>query len=50
MYKQVQKLQQRITGLEEEMDETHDTVTRMDHQLTEQRALARDGRGTGARR
>ncbi|ELY73674.1 hypothetical protein C488_12768 [Natrinema pellirubrum DSM 15624] len=39
MYKQVQKLQDRITGLEEEMDETHDTVTRMDHQLTEQRAL-----------
>ncbi|MFC6769202.1 DUF5798 family protein [Natrinema soli] len=39
MYKQVQKLQQRITGLEEEMDETHDTVARMDHQLTEQRAL-----------
>ncbi|WP_226481707.1 DUF5798 family protein [Natrinema amylolyticum] len=39
MYKQVKKLQQRITGLEEEMDETHDTVTRLDHQLTEQRAL-----------
>ncbi|RZH67639.1 DUF5798 family protein [Natrinema altunense] len=39
MYKQVKKLQQRITGLEEEMDETHTTVTRMDHQLTEQRAL-----------
>ncbi len=39
MYKQVQKLQDRITGLEEEMDETHDTVTRLDHQLTEQRAL-----------
>ncbi|WP_254523467.1 DUF5798 family protein [Natrinema caseinilyticum] len=39
MYKQVQKLQQRITGLEEKTAETHDTVTRMDHQLTEQRAL-----------
>ncbi|QLG51099.1 DUF5798 family protein [Natrinema halophilum] len=39
MYKQVQKLQQRITGLEEKTDETHETVSRMDHQLTEQRAL-----------
>ncbi|WP_339104423.1 DUF5798 family protein [Haloterrigena salinisoli] len=39
MYKQVQKLQKRIISLEEEMDETHDTVNRMDHQLTEQRAL-----------
>ncbi|QSW98205.1 DUF5798 family protein [Haloterrigena alkaliphila] len=39
MYKQVQKLQQRIIGLEEEMDETNDTVNRLDHQLTEQRAL-----------
>ena len=39
MYKQVQQLQQRIIGLEEELDDTHDTVKRMDHQLTEQRAL-----------
>ncbi|MXV61054.1 hypothetical protein GS429_03065 [Natronorubrum sp. JWXQ-INN-674] len=39
MYKQVQQLQQRIVGLEEEMDDTHDTVKRLDHQLTEQRAL-----------
>ena len=39
MYKQVQQLQQRIIGLEEEMDDTHDTVKRLDHQLTEQRAL-----------
>ena len=39
MYRQVQELQQRIIGLEEEMDDTHDTVKRMDHQLTEQRAL-----------
>ncbi|RQH03166.1 DUF5798 family protein [Natrarchaeobius oligotrophus] len=39
MYKQVQQLQQRIVGLEEEMDDTHDTVKRLDHQLSEQRAL-----------
>ncbi len=39
MYKQVQELQQRITNLEKEVDDTHDTVKRMDHQLTEQRAL-----------
>ncbi|MEY7850808.1 DUF5798 family protein [Natrarchaeobius sp. A-rgal3] len=39
MYKQVQQLQQRIIGLEEEMDDTHETVKRLDHQLTEQRAL-----------
>ncbi|WP_254763421.1 DUF5798 family protein [Natrinema marinum] len=39
MYKQVQKLQQRITGLEEKTDETNETVARLDHQLTEQRAL-----------
>ncbi|WP_394743052.1 DUF5798 family protein [Natronococcus roseus] len=39
MYKQVQELQQRITNLEEEVDDTHDTVNRMDHQLTEQREL-----------
>ncbi|ADB59905.1 conserved hypothetical protein [Haloterrigena turkmenica DSM 5511] len=39
MYKQVQQLQKRIISLEEEMDDTHDTVNRMDHQLTEQRAL-----------
>ena len=39
MYKQVQKLQERIISLEEEMDETHETVNRVDHQLTEQREL-----------
>ncbi|QFU83212.1 DUF5798 family protein [Natronorubrum aibiense] len=39
MYKQVQQLQKRIIGLEEGMDETHETVSRLDHQLTEQRAL-----------
>ncbi|MWV39128.1 DUF5798 family protein [Natrialba sp. INN-245] len=39
MYKQVQQLQKRIIGLEEEMDDTHETVKRLDHQLTEQRAL-----------
>ncbi|ELY57334.1 hypothetical protein C491_11129 [Natronococcus amylolyticus DSM 10524] len=39
MYKQVQELQQRITNLEEEVDDTHDTVNRMEHQLTEQREL-----------
>ncbi|RQG97214.1 DUF5798 family protein [Natrarchaeobius chitinivorans] len=39
MYKQVQQLQQRIIGLEEEMDDTHDTVKRLDHQISEQRAL-----------
>ncbi|SDQ44654.1 DUF5798 family protein [Natronobacterium texcoconense] len=39
MYKQVQKLQERIIGLEEEMDDTHDTVKRLDHQISEQREL-----------
>ncbi|THE66016.1 hypothetical protein D8Y22_03575 [Salinadaptatus halalkaliphilus] len=39
MYKQVQQLQQRIIGLEEEMDDTHDTVKRLDHQIAEQREL-----------
>ena len=39
MYKQVQELQKRIIDLEEEVDDTHGTVKRMDHQLTEQRAL-----------
>lgn len=39
MYKQVQELQQRIIGLEEEVDDTHQTVEKIDHQLTEQRAL-----------
>ena len=39
MYKQVQELQSRIISLEEEVDDTHQTVTKMDHQLTEQRAL-----------
>lgn len=39
MYKQVQELQSRIISLEEEVDDTHQTVTKMDHQLSEQRAL-----------
>ncbi|MFP8952356.1 DUF5798 family protein [Natrialbaceae archaeon A-arb3/5] len=39
MYKQVQQLQERIIRLEDEMDDTHDTVKRIDHQITEQRAL-----------
>ncbi|ELZ00456.1 DUF5798 family protein [Natrialba asiatica] len=39
MYKQVQQLQQRITNLEGEVDDTHDTVERIDHQLSEQRQL-----------
>lgn len=39
MYKQVQKLQERIIHLEEEVDDTHDTVKSIDHQLTEQREL-----------
>ncbi|WP_290811817.1 DUF5798 family protein [Halovivax sp.] len=39
MYKQVQELQQRIIHLEEEVDDTHDTVKRLDHETTEQRAL-----------
>lgn len=39
MYKQVQELQKRIIHLEDEVDDTHDTVKRLDHQVTEQRAL-----------
>ena len=39
MYKQVQELQGRIISLEEEVDETHDTVTGLDHRVSEQRAL-----------
>lgn len=39
MYKQVQELQQRIINLEEEVDDTHETVTKLDHNITEQRAL-----------
>ena len=39
MYNQVQELQKRIFHLEEEVDDTHDTVKRLDHQVTEQRAL-----------
>ncbi|GAB7017832.1 DUF5798 family protein [Halostagnicola bangensis] len=39
MYKQVQQLQNRIIHLEEEVDDTHDTVKNLDHQLTEQREL-----------
>lgn len=39
LYKQIQELQTRIIDLEEEVDHTHDTVRRLDHQVTEQRAL-----------
>lgn len=39
IYKQVQDLQQRIVSLEEETNETSDTVRQLDHQLTEQREL-----------
>ena len=39
MYKQVQQLQKRIIRLEDEVDDTHDTVEGIDHQLTEQRQL-----------
>ena len=39
MYRQVQELQQRIVNLEEEVDDTHDTVKKLDHNITEQRAL-----------
>ncbi|WP_255191241.1 DUF5798 family protein [Natronobeatus ordinarius] len=39
MYKQVQELQGRIISLEEEVDETHETVTTLDHRVEEQRAL-----------
>lgn len=39
MYKQVQELQQRIINLEGEVENTHETVRRNDHQLTEQREL-----------
>ncbi|MFC7232950.1 DUF5798 family protein [Saliphagus sp. GCM10025308] len=39
MYRQVQELQQRIIHLEEEVDDTHNTVTKLDHNVTEQRAL-----------
>ena len=39
MYGQVQELQQRIFHLEEEVDDTHDTVKRLDREMAEQRAL-----------
>ena len=39
MYKQVQELQSRIIHLEEEVDDTHDTVKRLELETTEQRAL-----------
>lgn len=39
MYKQVQELQSRIVHLEEEVDDTHDTVKRLDRRMAEQRAL-----------
>ncbi len=39
MYRQVQEMQGRIVGLEEEVDETHETVTRLDDRVAEQRAL-----------
>ena len=39
LYTQVQDLQNRIVGLEEEVDDTHETVKRIDRQVQEQRAL-----------
>lgn len=39
MYKQVQELQGRITSLEGAVDETNETVDRLDAELAEQRAL-----------
>ncbi|WP_263004885.1 DUF5798 family protein [Natronobiforma cellulositropha] len=39
MYKQVQELQQRIFHLEEEVDDTHDTVKKLDREIEQQRAL-----------
>ena len=39
MYGQVQELQQRIFHLEEEVDDTHDTVKNLDREMAEQRAL-----------
>ncbi len=39
MYRQVQEMQGRIVGLEEEVDETHETVTKLDDRVAEQRAL-----------
>ncbi|MCU4750868.1 DUF5798 family protein [Halobacteria archaeon AArc-curdl1] len=39
MYRQVQELQERIINLEEEVDDTHNTVSKLDHNITEQRAL-----------
>lgn len=39
MYAQVQDLQQRIIDLEKEVDDTHDTVKRLDHRVEEDRAL-----------
>lgn len=39
MYKQVQELQQRIIGLEGAVDETHDTVTDLETDIAQQRAL-----------
>lgn len=39
MYKQVQELQARIIHLEEEVDDTHDTVKTLDVEMAEQRAL-----------
>ena len=39
MYKQVQELQSRIIHLEEEVDDTHDTVKTLDVEMAEQRAL-----------
>ncbi|WP_247731450.1 DUF5798 family protein [Halovivax limisalsi] len=39
MYKQVQELQQRIIGLEGAVEETHDTVTDIETDVAQQRAL-----------
>lgn len=39
VYKQIQELQQRMVNLEREVDDTHDTVTALDHRVEENRAL-----------
>ena len=39
MYKQVLQLQERIVNLEEEVDDTHDTVKHLDRRVEEDREL-----------
>lgn len=39
LYKQVQDLQRRIIGLEESVEDTHDTVESLEHRISEQQAL-----------